>query len=385
MRTKNKELELINITKEDDELNETKQKSTTGTPDEYTPLLSEESAMVNKVAQKHRDALKEKKPTLSGEDMDSALTDVMQQESHVNFFKRGKRRENYEKRRGYEKEYAGVYDEMVATSEHEAGVIMDKFKSEKGSEKFASHERKCPYIALRMEQLRQQGEYIGDFDSQEFLKAMDTPIDDRLLTEEDKTEEGKAALLERRNKKVKSIEKVGDVINSWDEKSFDISSPEAILRNKEKFKRDLTKLQMCEEFDYAIRTEYPNLMEKGCECKYTRDELASLQAKTLVFMDVSNLYTTYLRIADNPYFAKVLDTELDGVDDMTFQDKYKTKRYLELDAQGKSQAEIEADTLYKYYTALNFIRNVNGSGALKIGDDITAAIEKQKAKLMGNA
>ena len=342
----------------------------------------ETGILVNAVAEKYENIKEEERPKLSAEEMDKALTDVKMTDSKVGFFKRGKRQENFEKRRDYEKEYKGFYDKMVADSESETDVIMSDYKKEKGSGRFASHERKTPYLALRMKQLKEMGEYDGDVDTAEFMKNMDVYVDDALLKEEDKTEEGQTALKIRRDKKAKEIEKIGDYIKSWDIRNFDISSPEAILKDKAKLQRDLPKLQLCEEFDVAINSEYPKLMEKGCDCKYSREELIEIQALTFVYMGISQLYTTYLRIADNPYFAKVLDDELDGLGDLDFQDNYKTKRYLDLMNEGKKSAEIESDTLYKYFTCLNFIRNIKFSkNSLKIGDNPVAAVKRQKKAL----
>ena len=347
-------------------------------------VVSEDNILLNEVITKNKEINIKKRPKLSSKEMDESLSDVKMTESKVGFFKRGKRQENYEKRAGYAEEYAGYYDKMVVDSESQANVIMSDYKKEKGNNLFASHERKTPYLALRMKQLKEMGEYDGDVDTAEFMKNMDVYVDDAKLKEEDKTEEGQAALKIRRDKKAKEIEKIGDYIKSWDIRNFDISSPEAILKDKEKMHRDLPKLQLCEEFDVAIKSEYPKLMEKGCDCKYSKEELIEIQALTLVYMDISQLYTTYLRIADNPYFARVLDDELDGLDDETFQNDYKTKRYLDLMDKGMKSAQIEADTLYKYFTCLNFIRNIKFSGSsLKIGDDPVAAVEKQKRALQG--
>ena len=164
-------------------------------------VFSEDNILLNEVITKNKEINIKKRPKLSSKEMDESLSDVKMTESKVGFFKRGKRQENYEKRAGYAEEYAGYYDKMVVDSESQANVIMSDYKKEKGNNLFASHERKTPYLALRMKQLKEMGEYDGDVDTAEFMKNMDVYVDDAKLKEEDKTEEGQAALKIRRDKK----------------------------------------------------------------------------------------------------------------------------------------------------------------------------------------
>ncbi len=350
----------------------------------------ETGILINDVVSKYEDIKMEKKPTLSADEMDKALSDVKLTKSKVGFFKRGKRQENFEKRRDYEKEYKGLYDDMTTTAEARMGEIKGEYFAKKGSQTLASDYRKTPFIAVRMEQLKELGEYDGEFDAQAFLKAMDTPVGDAKLTEEDKTEEGQKALLARRNEKAKAIEKVGDVIRSWDMGSFDISSPDAFLRDKAKFRRDLAKFQLCEEFDAALEKEYLPLKEKGCDCKYNDDELLELQAMLQTYMSLSGIYTAYLKIAESPYFAKVLDSEFDKYGLQDFREKFYAKRKMDLHEEYKdkmSESEVDHtivanDLVFKYFTAITEIKSITfGDQALNLGGDIKAYFEKQKAKI----